>query len=70
MNPNKKEAHIDIELSNKAGEVAVLEVLVKQLGREFRLIPYDEAIVRLSPRNQLVRGLVIDHLIAFDQEGR
>ena len=71
MKKKKKEkAHIDIELPYEAGEVIVLEVLWKQFALELSHVRYDEAIAVRTPRNQGIRGLIVDHLVAFQQKRR
>lgn len=64
-NSGFKEAYICIELANKAGEIIVLEMLRKQLSSKLSGVPNHETVIRIAPRDNLVRGRVINHVICF-----
>jgi hypothetical protein len=42
--PKLRLTHIGVELSNKTGEIIVLEVLGQKLLRKLRRIPHNEAV--------------------------
>jgi hypothetical protein len=55
--------YIGIELTDEAGEIAVFEIGWEKNAREFRRVPNDEAFVIRAPRNDLICGGIIYHVI-------
>lgn len=64
------EWYISVKLSNKAGEVIVLEVFGQKVFSELGRIPDDEAVIRSTPRNNVIGSRIIHHIVSLDQEGR
>lgn len=54
--------YIGVELTDEAGEVAVLEVARKEKGGELVRVPDDEAVTSSAPRHDRVRRRVFHHL--------
>lgn len=48
----------------------MLEVLRQEHLRELGNVPDDEAVVPAAPRNNLVGGKIINHVVGFAQERR
>lgn len=63
-------SNISIELSNKAGEIVVLEMAREDGPRELQGIPDDEALAGGAPRDDGVQRGVVDELVGLGQEGR
>ena len=55
--------YIGIELTDEAGEIVVFEIGWEKNAREFRRVPNDEAFVIRAPRNDLICGGIIHHVI-------
>ena len=60
--------YIGIELTNEAGEIVVLEISGQDLLREVKRVDDDEAVAGSSPRDQIVRRWIVDHLISLHNE--
>ena len=61
-------AYIGVELSNKAGEVVVLEIFWKQILCKIRMLPHHKSVPTFTPRYHLVRPLILHQLIRLRQE--
>lgn len=70
MQKGNSVTYICIELADKAGEIAVLEVLGQQISREFHLIPHNKTIVILTPRHHRIRRWIIHHFICLCKKRR
>lgn len=64
------ETYIGIKLPNEAGEVAVLEKRRKKKAGEFRRIPNHKALLRRGPRDDLIGGRVVNHIVSFEEKRR
>ena len=60
--------NIDIELTDEAGEVVVLEIVGEECEGELGHVPYDEAVAAFGPRDDGVGGGVLHHVVALVQE--
>lgn len=47
----------------------MLEVLRQEHLRELGNVPDDEAVVSAAPRNDLIGGRIINHVVGFAQKG-
>lgn len=66
----EKEAHICVQLSDKAGEVVVLEELRKQILGKIGDVPNNKAVVVIAPRHDLICCRIVDHLIGLGEKWR
>lgn len=57
--------YIGVELSNKAGEVVVLEVVREEVAGEFGRSPYDKGGGIFTPRYNVICGWVINQLVGL-----
>jgi hypothetical protein len=62
--------YVGVELSDEGREVAVLEVEGEEVARELDGLPHHEGATLLRPRDHLVRGALLHHLVRLGQERR
>jgi hypothetical protein len=63
--------NIGVELSDKAGEVAVFEVDGQQISSKLWWPPhYERRSITVLPRNYVVCGWIVNEMIGFGQEWR
>lgn len=61
-------AYISIKLSDKTGEVIVLEVCWEQISSKLWRIPHNKAMASMTPRNNGICHRVLDHFIRLCKE--
>lgn len=74
MNPKRnkgiEETYVGIELTDEAGEVVVLEIGREKEASELGRVPHDEAVVGRAPRNDVVGGGIVHHVVGLQKERR
>lgn len=74
MNPKAKQrnrkTYVGIELADEAGKVVVLEIGREKEASELGRVPHDEAVVGGAPRNDVVGGGIVHHLVGLEKERR
>lgn len=61
---------VGIELADEAGEVVVFEIRREKEASELGWVPDDEAVVGGAPRNDVVGGGIVDHVVGLLKERR
>lgn len=74
MNPKAKQrnrkTYVGIELADEAGKVVVLEIGREKEASELGRVPHDEAVVGGAPRNDVVGGGIVHHVVGLQKERR